>query len=103
MGILHQLEWSPDDMLKAACHLNLTLDVPTTEHLERISDEHYLRPTSAGRILFLQRLALESAGWKIDDKDLGGLLEIVCRLPKGGIEELEQVIRKFGAKDEKAG
>ncbi len=79
-------------MLKIGCQLNLTLDISTAQHIERIAHDAYLRPSGVGRTLLLQRLNLESAGWKVSDKDLGRLLEAVCRLPKDGIEELKEVL-----------
>ena len=90
-------------MLKITCQLSLTLDIPTAQHIERIAHDAYLGPGGVGRTLLLQRLALESAGWKVGDNDLGRLLEAVCRLPKDGVEELAEAIRRLDAQDEPTG
>ena len=50
------------------CQLNLTLDVPVAENVENIVFAANHQPSGAGRVVLEERLALESAGWKIADK-----------------------------------
>jgi hypothetical protein len=82
---------------KPTCQLNLTLEVPTAEHVERISWEAHLRPSGAGRVLLDQRLMLEAAGWRIEDKQLAAVLESVCSLPKENREKLKEFIARLVA------
>ncbi len=75
-------------MPKATCQLNLTLDVPVAENVERIARSVHLTPSGAGRVLLHQRLALEENGWKLENKDLEKLLGAVCRLNGAQVEAL---------------
>lgn len=84
-------------MPKPTCQLNLTLDVPTAEWVERIAREVNLRPSGAGRVLLEQRLALEARGWKIADKDLGTILEAICGLNERDLETIKDVLRQLVA------
>jgi len=83
-------------MPKATCEINLTLEPSVAEHVEQIARGIYERPTGVGRKLLVERLALESAGWKIGDEGFGRLLEAVCRLSKESVMELSEVIRRLG-------
>ena len=80
-------------MPKPTCQLNLTLDVPTAERVERIARKAKLRPSGAGRVLLLERLQLESDGWALGDFELSELLRGVVALNERGRREVEQVIK----------
>lgn len=96
ISILDRLERSPRTAVKTTCQINLTLDPSVGDQIDRIAREEYIRPGAAARTLLIQRLALESAGWKIRDKDWGRLLEAVCRLSQEGVKELRSVLRELG-------
>lgn len=80
-------------MPKPTCQLNLTLEVPVAEHVEKISREANYRPSGAGRVMLQQRLDLEAAGWKIDDKELFTILESVCRLKPESLKTFAATLR----------
>ena len=86
-------------MPKPTCQLNLTLDVPTAEWVEKIARDANLRPSGTGRILLLQRLALEKKGWNIEDKEMGAILEAVCGLEGNDLEEVKDLLRGLIAKN----
>jgi hypothetical protein len=77
---------------KPTCQLNLTLDVPTAEWVERIARDVNLRPSGAGRVLLLQRMALEDKGWKIDDEDVGSILGRVAALEERDLEAVKELL-----------
>ncbi|KXK37890.1 MAG: hypothetical protein DIKNOCCD_01563 [bacterium] len=79
--------------------MNLTLEVPVAEHVEKISREANYRPSGAGRVMLEQRLALEAAGWKIDNNELFTLLEAVCRLKPENLESIKITMRGLVAKE----
>jgi len=81
-------------MPKPTCQLNLTLDVPTAEWVERIARDVNLRPSGAGRVLLEQRLALEERGWRIDNKELGRILEAICGLGEKDLEAVKELLRR---------
>jgi len=82
-------------MPKATCQLNLTLEVPVAENVERIAREANYRPSGAGRVLLDERLQLEAAGWKLDDGGMRSLLEAVSRLNESQRQALEDFLRKL--------
>jgi hypothetical protein len=84
-------------MPKVTCQLNLTLDIPIADHLERLARERYLNPSGIGRLLVEQRLRLETAGWKFEDQDLPTLLETISRLPTDRRDALEGFLRGLAA------
>ncbi|MCA9419053.1 MAG: hypothetical protein KC917_22455 [Candidatus Omnitrophica bacterium] len=84
-------------MPKPTCQLNLTLDVPTAEWVERIAREANLRPSGAGRVLLEQRLKLESAGWGIEDSELADILNGVAALNDRDREAVRSIIKKAAA------
>ncbi len=86
-------------MPKATCQLNLTLEVPVAETVERISRDAHLRPSGAGRVLLEQRLALEAAGWRLEDRELNTILEAVCRLKADHLEGLKGYLRGIVSED----
>lgn len=67
-------------MPKATCQLNLTLDVPVAESVEEVARRIKLRPSGAGRVLLMERLELERAGWSATDSDTLQLLARICSL-----------------------
>ncbi len=79
-------------MPKPTCQLNLTLDVPTAEWVERIARDVNIRPSGAGKILLLQRMGLESKGWRIDDNDLGSILERVAALGEQDLNSVKELL-----------
>ena len=79
-------------MPKPTCQLNLTLDVPTAECVERIARDVNLRPSGAGRVLLLQRMGLENKGWRIDDDDLGSILERVAALGEQDLNSVKELL-----------
>ena len=85
-------------MPKPTCQLNLTLDVPTAEWVERIAREVHLRPSGVGRVLLLQRLALENQGWKVDDNDLMSILEAVAGLKQEHLQSVKELLGRLGSK-----
>ena len=86
-------------MPKPTCQLNLTLEVPVAEHVEKISREANYRPSGAGRVMLEQRLALEAAGWKIDDKEMYTLLEAICRVRPEHVESIKTTLRGIMARE----
>ena len=78
-------------MPRPTCQLNLTLNVPVAENVENVAFAANYRPSGAGRVLLEERLALEAAGWKIAAKELGTLLEAVCRLDENGRNAVKDV------------
>jgi len=83
-------------MPKPTCQLNLTLDVPTAEWVERIAYEAHIRPSGAGRELLLERLQLEEAGWKAGNKEMIKILAAVCKLDENGLNQVKQMASKSG-------
>ncbi len=81
-------------MPKPTCQLNLTLDVPTAEWVERIAREANLRPSGAGRVLLEQRLKLEKAGWGIEDSELAEILNGVAALSEKDREAVRSILKK---------
>lgn len=81
-------------MPKATCQLNLTLEVPVAEHVERIARSVHLTPSGAGRVLLQQRLALEETGWRLENKELEKLLHAVSRLNGEQLESLRVFLTK---------
>jgi len=81
-------------MPKPTCQLNLTLDVPTAEWVERIARGANLRPSGAGRVLLEQRLKLESAGWGIEDSELAEILSGVAALNDKDREAVRNIVKK---------
>lgn len=84
-------------MPKQMCQLGLTLDVPTAEWVEEIAKEIDVRPGGCGRILLEQRLALEKAGWKCDNMELGAILEAVVSLDERTRGKLVKLLIERGA------
>lgn len=84
-------------MPKPTCQLNLTLDVPTAEWVERIARSANLRPSGAGRVLLEQRLKLESAGWGIEDSELAEILNGVAALSDRDRETVLNIVKKAAA------
>ncbi len=84
-------------MPKPTCQLNLTLDVPTAEWVERIARGANLRPSGAGRVLLEHRLKLESAGWAIDDTELGEILNGVAGLNDKDREAVRTIVKRAGS------
>jgi hypothetical protein len=89
------IELRRQEMPKPTCQLNLTLDVPTAEWVERIARDVNLRPSGCGRVLLEQRLALEARGWRIDDKEMGTVLEAICSLKNKDLEAVKDLLRKL--------
>jgi hypothetical protein len=85
-------------MPKATCQLNLTLEIPVAEHVEKIAREANLRPSGAGRVLLEQRLALETSGWKIESREMGTLIEAICRLREEDLQSVKELLRGIVAK-----
>lgn len=83
-------------MPKATCQLNLTLDVPVAEAVERISNEIHLRPSGGGRVLLLERLELEQRGWKAQDNGLKELLMRICVMDSRQRDLVEEFIAGLG-------
>lgn len=79
-------------MPKPTCQLNLTLDVPTAEWVEQLAREVNLRPSGAGRVLLLQRMELANKGWRIDDDELGSILERVASLNEGDLSSVKELL-----------
>ena len=84
------------------CQLNLTLDIPTGQEIERLSKEIYRRESGVGKILLEQRLDLEKAGWKIHDKELAEVLGTAVSLSKEGRMKLMEFIKGLRHEPEKA-
>jgi len=84
-------------MPRPMCQLNLTLDVPTAQHVENIGFAAHYPPSGAGRILLRERLDLETAGWNIDDEELATILEAVCRVKKDARQEIIEAISRAAA------
>ena len=84
-------------MPKPTCQLNLTLDVPTAEAVEEVAFPAHYRPSGAGKVLLQERLVLAAAGWKIDDKDMGTLLEAICRLEELELQKVKDLLVSIGA------
>jgi hypothetical protein len=74
------------------------LDVPTAEWVENIARDANLRPSGAGRVLLMQRLALEKKGWNIEDKEMAAVLGAVCGLGDSDLEEVKDLLRGLIAK-----
>jgi hypothetical protein len=82
-------------MPKPTCQLNLTLDVPTAEWVERVARDVNLRPSGAGRVLLMQRLELEEAGWKLDNSDLGEILRAIAGLKTDQLKSVKDLLAKL--------
>mgnify|MGYP003419662461 CR=1 FL=1 len=85
-------------MPKPTCQLNLTLDLPIAEWIERVARTVNIRPSGAGRVLLEERLALEELGWKIGDKEFGKLIETIVGLEEKDLQALKEFVSRLGAK-----
>ena len=57
-----------------------TLDKEENELIEKAGRDNHVKPTSAVRGLFRERLRMERAEWKFGDDRMETLIEIVARL-----------------------
>lgn len=55
-------------MVRPTCQLNLTLDVPTAEKIELISQAVNQRPSGTGRVLLLQSIKFVESGLDFTDE-----------------------------------
>lgn len=83
-------------MPRPTCQINVSLDVPQAEWVERIASEINVRPSRAGQVLLRERLTLEKAGWRCDDKAMGEILEAVASLDEKGRRELRNFLEILG-------
>jgi len=85
-------------MPKPTCQLNLTLDVPIAEWVERVARTINIRPSGAGRVLLEERLALVDLGWKIGDKEFGSFLGTIVALDDKDLQAVREFVGRLGAK-----
>lgn len=81
-------------MPKPTCQLNLTLDVPTAEWVERVARQANVRPSGAGRLLMEERLKLQGAGWELGDAETAELLAGVIGLKPRDREAVRALLKK---------
>lgn len=80
-------------MVTVTCQLNLTLSVPVAEHVEAVAREAHQRPSGAGRLLLEERLALESAGWDLNNQELMNIYKIIAELDPKKYQRAKEWLR----------
>lgn len=81
-------------MAKPRYSYTFTLDTPEAEDVDRIAHDMHLTPTGAAKRLFLERLELEHAGWKLGDDKKATAVEAVVRLNDKKFSRLVSFLRE---------